>query len=105
MVEFCVRSLKTAISTKGLKKSLSLSTLKRTLSLRRLRSFRTLKDLRNDLTLFRILMIVDGRVGDGDKFSKENYGLGWSHFPVIVCLNVIHCKKTLMLEAATRVVL
>ena len=50
-------------------------------------------------------MIVDGRVGDGDKFSKENYGLGWSHFPVIVCLNVIHCKKTLMLEAATRVVL
>ena len=46
-----------------------------------LRSFRTLNDiLRRKVTLFGFLVMSYDRVGDGDKFSEENFGLGMPRF-------------------------
>ena len=48
---------------------------KRTLSLRTLRRFRTLNDFCAEKVSFGFLLMVCDRVGDGDKFSYENFGL------------------------------
>ena len=81
------------------KKTLSLRTLKRILSMRNLtRTLITVKPkdnaingdcqklqepqwpLRHRLTLFGFLVMVYDRVNDGDKFSKNNFGLGKLRF-------------------------
>ena len=46
-----------------------------------LRSFRTLNDFcAAKKTLFGFLVMAYDRVGDGDKFSYENFGLGKPRF-------------------------
>ena len=81
------------------KKALSLGTLKRILSMRKpKRTLITVKPkgnaidgdlqelqdsqwlLRRKLTLFSFLVMVYDRVNDGDKFSKNNFGLGKLRF-------------------------
>ena len=78
------RSKKKTKSLRNLKRTLSLRTLKRTLSLRALTSVSTLNDFCAAKTFFGFLVIVYDRVGDGEKFSCKNFGLGRSHFHATV---------------------
>ena len=61
------------------KEGLSLWNLKTTLSMKILRSFRTFNDF-YATKLFGFLVMVYDRVGDGDKFSNGNFGLGRPRF-------------------------
>ena len=75
---------KRVLSPKNFKRTLSLRNLKRTLSLRILRSFR----FALQKALFRFLVMIYDRVGDGDKFSYENFGLGRPRFHATSHLNI-----------------
>ena len=75
--------------TEDSKRTLSLGNLKRTLSLRTIRSFSTLNDFcvaKNSFWLFGVFLVylVYYRVGNEDKFSYKNFGLGRPRFHAIV---------------------
>ena len=74
-----MRTLRKSLLLEILKRILSQRNLKRTLSMRVLRGFKTFNEFYTAKNFF-ILVMVYGRVGDGDKFSYENFGLESNHF-------------------------
>ena len=83
-----LRNLKRTLSRKILKRNPSLRNLKRTLSLRTLKRFRILNEFCAAKSVFGFLVMVYDRVGNGDKFSFENFALGKPRFHVIVTLKL-----------------
>ena len=77
ITEDSMETLKRILSIRNLKRTLSLENLKTTLSMKILGNFRILNDFcAAKKNIFSFLVTVYDRMGDEDKFSYENFGLG-----------------------------
>ena len=91
--EYLTEDLEEKSNTEDSNRTLSLWNLKRTLSLGPSRASEPSITFTLQKSLFGFLIILYHRVGDGDKFSYENFGLRRPRFYATSkrsCYNVIH---------------